>query len=521
MRQWPTIVSTSLLAVLLWSLPGVGQEVSNLLDLVPADANTLAVLRVKALTESPRGEAEGWAEQHETEFLQGAATIPPWAETFVRASYVRPGTRGGDWTVVLLPLPEGYELQQLAQREKTEVQEIGELPAVQSSRHSGYFVVFGGDSDDAHILGGMAPASRQDTARWVREVGGRSRMPVSDYLSAAAADIASQIILAIDLEDMLDPIMVRNRIDSSGVLNRASKKASLTIDFQSLRGAQLAIRTDDETTAEIRLDFGREIGEESREMRALLEEFLNDAGAAIDELKNAQTTVEDQTVTFKMSLSDESLRRVLSLITTPPPPNAAGRQAPQPPEPEKSPGGDGPDVLASRRYFNAVNRNIEDLERARTRGSSYSRTAQWHINFARRIDRLPTTGVDPALLQFGQDASSRLHALGESLRGVAVQVNALDRSIVYNVDARPTYRSGAEWWWGGAYTAYGPYTYGQPVAVDVTSNLEEVRTQQAEVVAEGEPQRNEIWTMILEDRDAIEREMVGKYGPDFQKGRRR
>jgi hypothetical protein len=433
----------------------------------------------------------------------------------MRASYVRPGTRGGDWSVVLLPLPAGYELSQLAAREGTEVQEIGERPAVQSNRYGGYFVQFGDES--LRILGGIVPATRQDAARWVRDVGGRGRAPLSDYLSKAAQDESAQIVLAVDLHDMLDPIMVRNRIDSSGVLDRTSKKASLTVDFQSLQGAKLTIRTEAETTAEIRLDFGRRIGEEGRQMRALLVEFLNDAGAALDELESAQTTVQDQSVTFKMTFSDESLRRVLSLITTPPPPTAAGRQPPAPPDPAPSVGAAKPELVASRRYFNAINRNIDDLDKARARASSYSRTAQWHANFADRIERLPTTGVDPQLVEYGHTVASRLRALSASLRGVAVQVNQLDRSIVYNVDAQPVYRSGAEWWWGGAQTAYGPYTYGQPVSVNVTSNLEQVRAKQSEVVVADEPQRNEIWQMILDDRDATEREMVGRFGTDFQR----
>lgn len=503
-----------------WSSIGVGQDDSDLLQLVPDDANSLAVLRVRALTESPRGQAEGWAEKHESEFLHGAVTVPPWAQEFVRASYVRPGTRGGDWTVVLLPLPDGYQMTQLAAREGTEVQEIGDRPAVQSRRHSGYFIQFGDESSGRRVLGGIAPATRQDAARWVRDVGGRGRAPISSYLSDAANNATAQIVLAIDLRDMLDPVMVRNRINSSSVLDRTSKKATLTIDFQSLQGAQLAIHVDEEITAEIRLDFGRGIGEEGRQMRDLLEEFLNDAGAALDELTTARTTVDDRSVTFKMTLSDESLRRVLSVITTPPPPTAPGRQETAPDEPAAASEDGQPDLIASRRYFNAVNRCINDLDRARGRGKSYSRTAQWHMNFADRIDRLPAKGVDPELLDFGNYVSGRLRALGNSLRGVAVQVNALDRSVVYNVDAQPVYRSGAEWWWGGAHTAYGAYTYGQPVDVNVTSNLEDVRTRQAEAVSADEPKRTEIWQLILEDRDAVDRKMIGKFGPDFRKGRR-
>jgi len=513
MRKWTALACSAVCALLLSS--AVIADDSAVLKYVPSDANTLAVLRVKELIQSPRGQREGWAEQHETEFLQGAATIPPWATEFIRASYVRPGTRGGDWTVVLLPLPQGYEISQLAKREGTEVQEIGNLPAVASNRYGGYFVEFGG-AGESKILGGIVPASRQDAARWVREVGGAGSAPISDYLSAAAADMSSQIVLAIDLRDMLDPIMIRNRIDQSTVVAQAATgKAALKVDFQSLQGVRFSIHTADETTAELRLDFGRNIGDEGQQIKALVNEFFNDAGAALDELEQAQTKVSGKSVTLTMPLSDESLRRVLSMITTPTPPTAAGRQVPVAPTP--TPDESTPDLVASRRYFNAVNRNIDDLEKARGRASSYARTAQWHTNFADRIDRLPTAGVDPALVTYASDISARLRALAASLRGTAVQVNALDRSVVYNVEQHPVYRNGFEWWWGGAYTAYGPYTYGQPVETTVTSNLEEVRGKQAEVVQATEPDRTQIWNIILEDRAQLQREMVGKFGADFQK----
>lgn len=511
-----SILSLGLLAGLCLTTPVRGQDVSALFRYVPSDANTLSVLRVKELTESPRGVQEGWAEKHETEFLQGAVTLPPWVTEFVRASYVRPGTQGGDWTVVLMPLPAAYEISQLATREQTEVQEIGERPAVASHRFSGYFVEF--DGGEQKVLGGIAPATRQDAARWVRDVGGRGSAPLSEYLTTAAADTKSQIVMAIDLSDMLDPVMVRNRIDHSAVVAQAATgKAALKVDFQSLRGVRIAIRTDETTTAEIRLDFGRAIGEEGHQMRALLEEFFNDAGAAVDELADAKTKIDGRTVTLTMTLSDESLRRVLSVITTPPPPSAPGRQAPTPAAPTPTLADAKPDGIASRRYFNNVNRILDDLDKARTKSSNYARTAQWHMNFADKIDRLPRTSVDPVLLKYGSDISARLRALGSSLRGTAVQVNALDRSVVYNVEQYPIYQSGVDWWWGGVHTAWGTTNYGVQLQTNVTSNLQEVREKQAAVVQEGEPQRTEIWTMILDDRAAVEHDMVGKYGTAFQK----
>lgn len=498
---------------------GAAQDVAGLLPFLPEDSNTISVLRVRDLIHSPRGEREGWAEKHETEFLQGAVTVPPWVEVLVRSSYARPGVPGGDWTAVVLPLPETYQMADLAKREGTEVQQIAEHSAVLASRHSGYFVELQKPGEGARgILGGMSPATRQDISRWIAESHrSGAGLGLSQYLKDAAGDDSAQIVLALDMHEMLDPVQVRYRLDGTTALkDKAEAKAKLRIDLQTLKGVQFKVRVRDEATAEMRLDFGRQIGDEGQYLKPLVIELLGDAGAELEEFADAQLRVSGSSATLTMPLSDESLRRVLSLVTAPPPGSGAGRTTPAatPPEPAQEPSA--PNLTASRRYFQAVNRNIDDLQKAYGRAQSYARTAQWHETFAKRIEHLPTAGVDPALLEYGRTVSSNLRALGASLRGTAVQVNALDKSVVYNVDVTPTYQSGVDWWWGGARTAWGPYTYGQPVVVNVTSNLADVRAKQAEIVSATAPQREQIWQIIIDDRAATERAMVGKYGAEFQ-----
>src|SRR5688572_12402152 len=67
----PKLIGATTIAVvwLACSTAGLAQAVSDLLPLVPRDVNSLSVLRVQALTHSPRGEQEGWAARHETEHL--------------------------------------------------------------------------------------------------------------------------------------------------------------------------------------------------------------------------------------------------------------------------------------------------------------------------------------------------------------------------------------------------------------------------------------------------------------------
>jgi hypothetical protein len=221
-------------------------------------------------------------------------------------------------------------------------------------------------------------------------------------------------------------------------------------------------------------------------------------------------------------LSDESLRRILSLITTPKPqsspeePAVAQTEPPSDPVPPEETTEGGIDERASRRYWEAVNRNLDDLASAYQRSTTYSQTAQWHETYARRIDQLSTRGVDPDLVKYATWISSALRTLGTSLRGVAVDVNALEQDIYYYEQTFPVY-TGAEMWWGVPQTIYGPYTYGRPYHTQVHTNLQEVREQQAAVVDATNPERQQIWELISEERTATQKAMVDRYGEQFNR----
>lgn len=491
--------------------PAYGDPVGELLRYVPREANSIAVLRMQELVNSPRGRQEDWAEKHAAEYLNGAVTVPPWVGLLVRASHLRLGVPGGDWTVALVPLPREFNISQLAEREGTDVQEIGGHAAVFLPARNGYFVEMQDSQRQHRVLAGKMPATRQQVARWVNAFQSEQPGPLSAYLTGAAQEESPQIILAIDLHEMLDPVQIRYRLAGAEILqDRAQARTALTIDFQTLRGIRLAVHVRETAAAEIRMDFGRVIGEEGQYIKPLLVEFLSDAGAFLEELEEADVRVRGNSVTLQMPLSDESLRRILSLITTPPPPTD-----PVPETPPTTPAPEQPrtrvDMAASLRYFRAVNRNIDDLQRAYGRAKTYPRTAQWHENFARRIDGLPTQGVDAALVDYGEQVSSYFRALAASLRGTGVKVDALDRSVVYEVHQRPVYRSGIEWWWGPAWSTTGP-----AVETRVKSNLQEVRAQQAEIVAAASNEREQIWELINTSRDETRRAMVMKYGEDFR-----
>lgn len=495
-------------------LPGVlcAQSVEQVLPYVPSKANSLAILNVDAVLNSPRGVTENWAARHEAAYLNGSLTIPPWVKAFVRASQYAPGSAQESWSVAFAPLPADFDLEQIAKKEGTEVQDLKGTPTILSHRYSGYFVELHPGGPANRLLGLMLPASRQDVAAWLSEP--HTSPTVSGYLQGVALNAGHQLTLALDTEDMLDPSQIRYRLNGSvAVKDNNLAKTALTIDFQSLRGIQLVVKVTDQITGTIVLDFKRSIGDEGQFVKPVLLELLADAGAEMSDFEQAKVTVSGQTVSMVAPLSDESFRRLLSLVSSPPPSGAAGIAAAKPTTPPQSP--DQVNAEDSERYFRAVSKNLEDLENAYKRNTNYNRTAVWHDTYANRIDRLPTAGVHTDLVEFAHATSQRLHALASSLRGTAVDLNALERQIVSRTEYRYRPSTGFEWWWGPPRTVYGPVMTPENTQVIVHSNVEQVRAAQQKAVEAGTGPRDQIWSQIIADYNAVEKKMIDVFGRGF------
>ncbi|MBX3438137.1 MAG: hypothetical protein KF861_11650, partial [Planctomycetaceae bacterium] len=219
----------------------------------------------------------------------------------------------------------------------------------------------------------------------------------------------------------------------------------------------------------------------------------------------SRATSQGQSVKLECELSDDSLRRILSLIITPATPHEIATPTPAPtettPRPRRTPSRRGSTTDdPTRAYVDAVNRMINDLQWANRRATDYARTATWHDNFARKIGELPTEGVDRQALTFGQRIASSFRALAASLRGQAVEVNTQQKTLTYDVHFQPG--------WAGV-SIWGAVGYQDPTW-QVTSNLREVRERQAAAIAAGNHDREQIWLMIEEDRVEVERALENR-----------
>lgn len=484
-----------------------GPDAASLTQYLPNDANALAIVRVKDILQTPRAIKEEWAKEADERFLSGTGGIPSWVNTLVVGFQVRPATASEVWAAGVVSVPAAVSIEAIAAREQAMIETLGTIKAIRSDRGSYMLGISKG------IFGVWRPAIRQEATRWARAIESKVTAPLSEYLQQVSRR-SGDVVMAIDLENTLDPTMTMLHLREMKEITSDAQRDSAYDLLMSLSGITLDVDLEETSTAELRVDFKKEVGPNVTLVRNFFLSVLHDHGAEIDEFANAPVKADGTSVSLIATLGDDSMRRLISLISsgpamenmTPSPeplPAANGTQSVSPRVTAPTP------AEASQTYFRQIDQFVNDLNRASRRATDYSRTAMWHENFAEKIDELPITGVDPELIDYGADIASKLRALARSLRGQQLAVNVQQGTLTYDVNFDPGWASVSVW--GGV--GYGAPTY------RVNSNLQQVRERQAAAITAGAQQRDDIWTMMHDSRAKVLRSMQQKYGPEFGRGR--
>lgn len=462
-----------------------------LLKYLPGDVtNAVAVVRVGEIRDASGPQPVG-----ESLPLPGAEGIPTWIDKLVVGSQVRLGSRERIRTIAVAELQSGTSFSDIASLHTEAPERIGKFAATPTARGD-YLVEL-----LPQTIALVRPGVRQEVARWIGAVAS-GPSPVAPFLKEAA-ERPQAVVLAVDLRDALSADRVVRWVENQSPVELEGANPTVVAELLArLVGASLAIDLGSETTAEVRVRFNGSISLKAAALRSVFRQLLRETHASIPELEVADAEIDGSDLVLRTPLSNEGVRRVFSLLLAP------SDTAPSKPEPgDASPGQPPRTNVAnvSQEYFRAVDDAVKDLERANRRATDYARTAVWHENFAQKIEELPTAGADPALVDYGLRTASRLRGLAASLRGVAVDINAEQQTLTYNVQVTPYY-VGYDLWGGVGYS---------PASWQATSNLRDVREKQAASISAGAKQREQIWQMIADDRSAVARAMSDKYGIPF------
>ena len=160
-----------LLTAIVMLAPGAaahGQQFEELVKRLPAGANTLVLLNVDKILESPVAIRENWKAKHERAYADGVSLLPPDAKQAVFATEMDLEAMTPEWESVVMRLDSEPELATLARLSGGKLEAIGKYAAVALPTNA-YAVQFA-----ASVVGAMTPASRQEVGRWIRETDART-----------------------------------------------------------------------------------------------------------------------------------------------------------------------------------------------------------------------------------------------------------------------------------------------------------------------------------------------------------
>jgi len=481
------------LPFLLTSTCEAQEDVSVLLKRVPDWANAVTIVRLEKGLQSPRGVRQGWAAKYELDYLGGAVAIPSSVKTMVMATRFQSSEAEPTTIAVAVSNKKRrLSLEDAASREGGEIQTVANHRVIITSRNS-YVVEL-----EPGLMAVMHPANRQELARWLRFADRNQEPVLSAYLrNAVSTGRGAPIQMAIDLEDIVDPKALHHWLPHSKVVS-AKKESHEALEelLKGLKGVRFTARVDDKATGEVRLDFAESVASHSDTIKGLFLESLDELGAALDDFHKCQVRMEAQgkTVVLKTELSDDNLRRIMSLIQIPSIDNESeGRSPGAGSAAEKA------DPTATKRYFTAVQRMLDDLKKKAKKADDYPKTTVWHETYARRITQLPREGVDKEMLEYGGNVSIKLSALASSLRGDPLKVDLL-QGQKYSYSGWSVYR--------------GRRSPSVPTYTD--TNIPEMTKKQREAIAQGQTDREKIWKALDEDEYRIRRGMAEKYRTTFE-----
>ena len=463
----------------------------DVLKWVPESSNAIAVVRVKDLLASKLAKTEKWSDSNRQAYAAGLTAAPPWASMVIRSTNFRPGSQDIATTYSLFLSDRTITIGEIARHEGTKAETISGRPAVLSNRNA-YFASLG-----PKLIGSVDPADRQAAARWIREGASDTSNPAITYLTQTIKDFpAAEMIIAVDLTDAIATENALKWLQSLPEMAKASDLNRVADLYSKLLGVTLAVEVTDSITGRLELDFSEEVPADLQDATKLaLFHFLTDAGADVTNLQNSTVKLEGKTLVLEIPMDVDGFQRVLSLIRSPHP-DITNEQATNPNE---------TNGVATLNYYDNVVHILNNLTRQSRNSTSYQRTATWHEKFAQQIEQLPTTGVDPEVVAYGYDTSKKLRSLASSLRGVPIEVNQLENSI--RVDYNTTYMA-------TGVTPFG-FIY-RPLFVNPQTNLNDVRTQQANIVAQDQADREKVWLMMRDDQNDIATRMSKKYDLKFQ-----
>ena len=485
-NRWICIITFLAIVV---STSAVYADVSQLVTRVPQRSNAVVVIDVQTVLASPMARQENWGESRRHAQTSGMIGVPSELNWFLMAAEIDFEFMQPIWEIALAQMPKRPTMKEVAEYSGGRLDRLAGTEAVERPNDS-YVVAYG-----PKIVGAMSPANRQQVIRWVRQSQAKKSPDLSPYLADAVDFVQrkqAHMVLGFDLAGLLAADEISKELPNSEVVEDSSLEPSaLAETLASIQGVRMEIVFKDSPQATLRVTFENDATALEPIAGTLLAEILAKHGARMQDIPKWKVQAVRNELLFSGTLSESGLRRVISVLSGPVGPwtKPAGYTSA---ETAKSAMGE-----TSQRYFQSVTGYLDDLFVDNvTQPQSLYQVEVWMERYARQIENLDTSGVDPDVVTFADDVVIRLREIGNSLQR-AQQRSDLRESTMWNY-GRSRY---------GRYGAYGFFEKGY-----VTRDRHLIQADEGlRGLSEGNVIVNEMRALSAETR----RTMTERYGIQF------
>jgi hypothetical protein len=480
------ILSTGLIIYVLAGNARADGPYDSLLKYVPNNTNVIALIDIKGAFASPLAKKENWLEKGQPNNRGGLGFLPAEADTVVIASDINFNKLTRQFQVGLVKLHKNVPgMNEFATREGGTFDEIAGRATVLSPRDV-YYVPM-----SASELAAVYPADRQDTSRWLRSVRASQGATLSPYLKAAAAKAGTAAVtIALDLDDVVDKTILKLSLPASPTVakNKNLDLGRLANMMASVKGVTFQAKIENIVTATLTWEFGFDPRQFSKTLPFMVLELIDGQGVSIPDLDTWEVSFTETTMTFTGTLLTRDLKNIVSLFAFPTAHDDLKDLDAKDTDPDNPAAKKGNEIspTSTKRYFTTVNAILNDLKKTQN-NPNYAKTATWHEKGAAQIAQLSRLRVDPAAVNAAMEAARGLQAIGASLRGVPVDVNALSNQA-YAVTYRQTGIMPGGWW------GWRPYLYIGSSQLD--TNIPQIQASISKVIDEDQTRRAETWSQI-------------------------
>jgi hypothetical protein len=340
----------------------------------------------------------------------------------------------------------------------------------------------------------MFPANRQNLARWIKEKPGQFSSYLLDASNALIAT-GPQLVVALDLEDLVQPQIVKDRIKQMESLKNAKVNMDdLVKTISGIKGLKFSVTVKDKATGKITVDFAGDAYDLKDVGKPLLLEVLENRGLALEDLDSWKPSVAKKSFILEGDLSKSGLLRLSSLLEFP--------SLPLDESAEATVDAKDPKLYATQAHFNSVTALLNDLNEKRKEFQNPGHAAGWWETYAKRIDRLPVLNVDLDMQEYSATVAELMRQFAQEGRGAGIRTGVQQANLATNYS-------------GG----YGNSGYGYGYRGDRYSGARQAQAQKNAIRAQETGKvamaGTEVRKQIQELTSDIRRKMTERYNVEF------